>query len=335
MKSQKKQVPFLDGSNWSNIFHLSLQKTSTAIAAAIVLLCMINAFWLLERTQVDATQIETTQVLPAQERAILTLADGRSIDLDSAVSGILLQDDAIRIERSNDGQIQYSVQGEIKAKGNNNIRTPRAGTYSIVLPDGTKAWLNAESSLTYPVQFSDQERRVSMTGEVFFQVTKQYNKKKALIPFYVMTKDQEVEVLGTQFNIRAYPNEEESRAILAKGSIRVRSLRHAQTVLLNPGEQAVIADDLRVLPADLESQLAWKEGDFIFHEEPLSKVLPMLARWYDVSYSCPKELEGILLSGMLSRRQPLTTVISSIAATHQTNLILKERRIIVSKRKER
>ncbi|MNL25924.1 fec operon regulator FecR [compost metagenome] len=169
-----------------------------------------------------------------------------------------------------------------------------------------------------------------MTGEVYFEVAKvtQPNSAKR-IPFFVESHKQVVEVLGTHFNINAYPDEKAIKTTLAEGSVRVKTL-NGHSVLLQPGQQAVLEENLRVESADIRQQLAWKNGDFIFRGETLESALRQVARWYDVEVECPPQLGKLRFNGMVSRSQPLSMIIEMIQLTKQAKVTLKERRLIVT-----
>lgn len=297
-----------------------------AVFTGFVLLAGVT--WLLTAPQAaDNRQMaQQTDILPGGHKATLTLANGSVISLEDAKNGTLATQDGMRIEKTKDGNILYSV-----ANGNtqqastiNTITTPKGGQYQVTLPDGTKAWLNAASSLSYPLHFDAKERRVKMTGEAYFEVAKNKNR-----PFIVESDKQEIQVLGTHFNVNAYPDEGMVKTTLAEGSVRVRA-RNGQSALLKPGQQAILNGDIQVKEADIAQQLAWKNGDFIFRGETLESVLRQVSRWYDVEVEYPHQLGNMRFNGMVSRAQPLSTIIAMIQSTKKATVSLKGRRLIVT-----
>lgn len=310
-------VPLMRRLSW---LHYAAIFTGFVLLAGIV--------WLLKGP--EAADIRTlakqTDILPGGHKATLTLANGSVISLEDAKNGTLATQDGMRIEKTKDGNILYSV-----ANGNaqqastiNTITTPKGGQYQVTLPDGTKAWLNAASSLRYPLHFDAKERRVKMTGEAYFEVTK--NKTR---PFIVETDQQEIQVLGTHFNVNAYPDEGMVKTTLVEGSVRVRA-RNGQSALLKPGQQAILNRDIQVKEADIAHQLAWKNGDFIFRGETLESLLRQVSRWYDIEVEYPHQLGNMRFNGMVSRAQPLSTIIEMIQSTKKATATLKGRRLIVT-----
>lgn len=304
-----------------------------AISAAILLFLTFAAviFRTLEKRNVsNMMAVKEETIVPGSDKAMLTLADGRHISLSDVANGKLASNGGVEIEKTQDGEVVYKGEAT-RAEVNSlihTISTPKAGQYRITLPDGTKAWLNAASSLSYPTIFNSQERKVSMTGEVYFEVAKRVVAGKR-IPFIVETDKQQIEVLGTHFNVNAYKDETGQRTTLSEGSVRVTDLANQQSVLLKPGQQAQLTNRLMLIQVDLEEELAWVAGDFIFKDAQLGEILRNIARWYDVEISCPPGLANRKLSGILSRNLDLQSLIKSINALGSINLELQGRRLIV------
>lgn len=275
---------------------------------------------------------EQPLIQPGADQALLTLADGSTIALSEVENGKIALQSGVQIEKTDDGNIVYrAAANQLATSTFNTIATPRGGQYQVTLPDGSKAWLNAASSLSYPVQFAATERRVKMTGEVYFEVAKQTRKGSTeRVPFFVETSRQTIQVLGTQFNVNAYADEPAVRTTLLEGSVRIQAEGGAGSVLLKPGQEAVLTDAFRVSSVDADQQVAWKTGDFIFQGESLDRILRQLARWYDVEVSCPQELHGLRFNGMVSRLKPLATVIAIIQSTNKVKITLEGRRLIVT-----
>lgn len=258
----------------------------TAAAAIGILVVGIALFWLTTRTGKDQpATVQTARyksdALPGTDKAILQLEDGRSILLDTA-SGALANQGGTQIRKDEAGVLSYEPGKADKdtALVYNRIVTPRGGQYQVTLPDGTRVWLNAASSLRFPVAFKGSERVVELSGEAYFEVTQNANK-----PFKVNIggagEPMQVEVLGTGFDIQAYADEPVRTATLANGKVRV-SNGNEQTVL-QPGQQARLkGQTLTTAAADLEEVLAWKNGIFYLQDVNIQTIMRQLSRWYDV-----------------------------------------------------
>ncbi|WP_315815451.1 FecR family protein [Paraflavitalea speifideaquila] len=257
----------------------------------------------------------TNDALPGGDGAILTLANGKAILLDSTQTGIVEELGMKAVVR--DGMLVYEVQASA-AVGYHTMATPRGRQFQVVLPDGTRVWLNAASSITYPTRFVESTRPVSVTGEVYFEVAKDTAK-----PFVVKMKEgMEVEVLGTHFNINAYGDEGGVKTTLLEGKVKVMNRsRHAagaigngdattSTVTLQPGQQAqIINHQLSIIKKpDIDQVMAWKEGLFHFNNTRFSVVMGELERWYDVEVV----YEGPVPAGSLSGEFPRTLLLSEV-----------------------
>ena len=231
--------------------------------------------------------LHKNDVSPGGNKAILTLANGSKISLTDAAKGGIANESGIEITKAANGQLVYVVKNKSgsetsasKETGNitayNTIATPKGGQYQVILPDGSKVWLNSISSLKFPVSFSSQkERRVELTGEAYFEVA--HNKA---LPFRVVTDKQVVEVLGTHFDINAYPDELHTRTTLLQGSVKVTDGKN--TALLKPGQQAELAGNINVSEANIDEVVAWKNGYFRFEDKKLEDIMRIIARWYDI-----------------------------------------------------
>ncbi|MGN5954039.1 FecR family protein [Sphingobacterium lactis] len=305
------------------------------IAACFICFLLIDKVVLtrLESHDSKGKQLLVNDIPPAKDQATLTLIDGSTIALSEIKPGNVIDQNGILIEKMVDGTIKYIATEEIDQTNlSNSISTPNGGTYQVILPDGSKAWLNASSTLKYPLKFSDQERRVEMTGEIYFEVEKLQNISSGKrIPFYVNSPRQELEVLGTKFNIKAYPTDLESKTSLLEGRVQIKSIKSGVIKQLIPGDEAIIDHQFVLRKGDFEESLAWRTGDFVFNNEPLPEVLKTLSRWYNVETECPPAYKNISISGMISRRQNLSSVLEGISSTQNFQLKLKERRIIVIK----
>jgi len=257
--------------------------------AAAVLLVFGAVFYLfngsVKKSPVIASLPVTHDLAPGTNKATLTLADGTTIDLDAARNGVLGQQGKTRLIKSRNEQLVYQPDGRNEGVQYNLLTTPRGGQYQLQLPDGSKVWLNAATSLRYPTSFTGGDRVVELKGEAYFEI-----KTDAARPFKVKvlrggaaeTEPLQVEVLGTHFNIMDYDEEPAVSTTLLEGLVRVS--KGAHNVLVRPGQQARLGsgDELRVMAADTEEAVAWKEGMFRFRDAGIGEVMRQLARWYDV-----------------------------------------------------
>ena len=303
-------------------------------SAAAILLVIFSIGILLYKanTSTEPKNVDYAALIqPGKNKAVLTLADGKKVILDNVSSGAIAEQNGIQIKKKENGTLEY-VQVEGTSSNNrvqnifNTIETPRGGQYKIILDDGTIVWLNAASSLRYPLHFNGAERKVELTGEGYFEVA--HLKAK---PFIVVTNKQEVEVLGTHFNINAYTDEEDVKTTLLEGSVKVKMLRDRnQSKYLKPGEQSVLNNgNWQVKQVDAAAQVDWKNGRFIFKDEELKSVMRKLARWYDIEVDYNQSLENLSFSGKISRSKTLKDVLRILTRTNDVTFKVKERRVKV------
>ncbi|MGN0019692.1 MAG: FecR family protein [Sphingobacterium hotanense] len=264
--------------------------------------------------------------------AILIHADGASEDLNRTVEGEIIDEGAAGRIRYEDGGLVFSgPQGKLSADmafRYQEVRTNYANEYKVTLPDGTKVYLNAGSSIRFPVQFAKDERRISVSGEVFLDVSKMHF-DGIHVPFIVRTDQQEIEVLGTEFNVQAYPDAEKHYVSLMEGKVLVKDLETGEALTLKPGQSVVAADGLRWDSRTAEERSAWHRGDFVFEQESLGNILTQLSRWYNVEIDCPQELKGLQFSGTVSRKQPISAIVYMLNSTRKVKVNLLERRLVV------
>lgn len=245
-------------------------------------------------------------IMPATSKAVLTLADGSTIPLDSAGSQTFAQQGATASQ--NGGSLVYQAGQPMGALQYNTLRTPRGGQFRISLPDGSQVWLNAASSLRFPVAFGNGERKVELTGEAYFDV-----RPDAAKPFKVAVAEKaEVAVLGTEFNINAYTDEPAIRATLVKGSVAVTAA--GATRKLEPGQQAAIADGAPQVETrpDIEEALAWRNAVFYFNNADVRAVMRQLQRWYDVEVEYRGTVPNRRFDGEIQRNLPLQDVLEGL-----------------------
>lgn len=280
-----------------------------AAAAAVVLVGTTLIFFLNRKEAVTGKPaIARQDVAPAGDRAMLTLADGRTVLLDSAANGILAQQGNTTITKSADGSVSYEAgAGNAAGMAFNTLSTPRGGKYKITLPDGTLVWLNAATTLRYPVRFAANERKVEVNGEAFFDVA-----GNARAPFTVVSEGQEVRVLGTQFNLNAYADEADTRTTLLSGSVMIKQRKAAGTAsaILKPGQQSqVSAAGLKMdEQADIEQVVAWKNGQLSMQNLDIKAVMRQISRWYDVDVIFEGPLPVNRFGGLLDQQLYLSNI---------------------------
>lgn len=268
-------------------------------------------------------------------KATLVLGSGESLDLSDKQPGIVVGD-----------EIRYADGSKVVDKGKLplqlQLKTPRGGTYHITLADGTKVWLNAASSLTYPLYFKGKERVVELTGEAYFEVTSyRPNNGAPVMPFRVLTQGQRVEVLGTQFVVNAYEDEADVKTTLVDGAVRVSeevaagSTAKGETVLLKPGNQAVLTPvGLKVQQVQTELFTAWKEGYFDFEDANIYTVMKQLARWYDIDVQYQGVSTDDLFVGRIPRKANLSTALKVLKTAGVKVELVGDRKLLVTSKKK-
>jgi ferric-dicitrate binding protein FerR (iron transport regulator) len=275
---------------------------------------------------------------PGSNKALLTLSNGRTIQLDSAGKGQLAMQGDTRIIQLDSGLLSYqSIDRQDKTPDSllayNTITTPRGGQYQVVLPDGSRVWLNAASSLRFPAVFAGSQRIVQLKGEAYFEVAPR-NKQPFIIHIAAAASDAaplDIDVLGTHFNVNAYGNEPAVRTTLLTGSIRIR--KGIRTNMLRPGQQSIAANndqDLQVNDnADLEEAVAWKNGMFIFNNLPLESIMRQIERWYDMEVSYRGNLRPVSFNGQLSRYSNVSRLLELLQTTGEVHFTIENKKIIV------
>jgi len=302
-------------------------------AAAVVLVVIATGTYKLLHQQkfnaAAAVKSYRNDILPGTNKAILRLSTGAVIVLDSAKNGVIAKEGNVSVKKTNNGQLVYNVSsaGALAVSAMNTISVPRGGQYQLLLPDGSKVWLNAASSLSFPTAFTGKERNVTLTGEAYFEVA--HNKN---MPFNVSVKQMKVQVLGTHFNITAYNDEDSFRTTLLEGSVR---LSNGKTqALLKPGQQGVLDNklgSLAVTEVNTADAIAWKNGYFVFDHEDIKQVMRKIARWYNVDVDYAKEVPDDLFSGAVNRFVNVSKVLEKLEMTGQLHCKINGRRISVAK----
>lgn len=273
-----------------------------SIAASILILFTTGlAFYFIKYEPLRKAVVKNVikkDLAPGGDKAILTLSNGQSIVLNGAKNGMLAKQGNTAINKLSGGAISYQGTPNIDnadAVIYNTATTPRGGQFQFILADGTKVWLNSASSIKFPVAFNGNERKVELTGEAYFEVA--HDAKK---PFRVISNNQQVEVLGTHFNINAYSDEDVINTTLLQGSVRVTSANASVTIV--PGQQAQFKHGkINVATVDVDDAVAWKNGLFNFNDNSIEEVMRQLSRWYDVDVRYEGKLPQRRFSGEISR----------------------------------
>lgn len=299
-------------------------------AAAIVLIASAATLvWFNQPRQKQPTvahQSTTNYIIPGGNKAILTLADGRQIILDSTANGTIAEQHGSKIEKR-DGQLIYSnthetAPAELRL---NTMSTPRGGQYQLTLPDGSLVWLNAASSITFPTAFVGHQRNVSITGEVYFEVKQDQSK-----PFVVRSGNMDISVLGTHFNVSAYIDEAAISTTLLEGSVRVT--KGGSHLLLKPGEQVAINNNGSMnlqKNIDIEEVMAWKNGYFSFANADLQSVMRQISRWYDVDVIYEGKIPEREFGGKIHRGSSIDQVLKVLEESN-VHFRIDGRKIIVT-----
>ncbi|MEN0053344.1 MAG: FecR family protein [Mucilaginibacter sp.] len=299
--------------------------------AAAVLLLLAGAALMYNRIAKPVqnnAMVQKSDIKPGSNRAVLTLANGHKIMLTDSADGEIATQSGVKINKKAQGQIVYELPAGT-ASGNsvpeyNTIEAPTGGQWEVILPDKSKVWLNARSSLTYPTFFAGNERKVKLNGEAYFEIA--HNKK---MPFRVMSKTQTVEVLGTHFDIMAYDDEQVMKTTLMEGSVKISDGDRAR--ILVPGEQAQVSNaDLKVISdVDLEDMISWKNGYFKFNES-LESIMRKVARWYDVEVSYAGNVDpSQRFGGKISRYKNLGSALKIMELTGSIHFKVEGRRVTV------
>ncbi|PTT03766.1 anti-sigma factor [Pedobacter sp. HMWF019] len=303
------------------------------LTAAVLLLCVSAGLIFLSRSTNSSQQglahhhlKSGNSVVPGGNKAVLTLADGSVVALDSSSISKTIKQGNTSILNESKGLLVYAANGPSgSAPLFNKIAVPRGGQYQLKLPDGTVVWLNSASSLRFPTQFSGKERSVELNGEAYFEVAK--NKE---MPFKVHVRDMEVRVLGTHFNIMAYDDEESINTTLLEGSVKVSNA--LQTATIRPGQQASLKKSsgmLGVEDVNIAEAIAWKNGKFLFADEDIETIMRRISRWYDVDVEYKGNLSDKNFAGSISRYEDVSEVLKMLELTGTIHFKIEGRRIIV------
>lgn len=274
----------------------------------------------------------TNIILPGSAKATLTTANGEMLVLEQAANGLIAKSGNAKVFKTHNGQVIYNLKDQkqlspVQQVSYNTLTTPKGGEYQVVLADGTKIWLNAASSITYPTTFNNKERRVKLSGEAYFEVAKDARK-----PFFVNTENGQIRVLGTHFNISAYLDDEVTSTTLLEGAVQVTKNRSSS--LLKPGQQASISrgsDHIKVAKANISEVMAWKNGYFIFDEDNIAGIMKKVARWYDVDVQYHGPTDDQKFGGTFHRSKSITELLHYLEKIGNIHFLITGRRITVTR----
>lgn len=333
-----------------SVFH----KWRFYVAASFLLITISLFFYfytdnLFNRSQTYSKNTPIEDVQPGTAKAILTLANGKKIDLNNAAIDMQEAQSNLQIRKSDAGSVTLSLSEY--AKNNlqnevewNTITTPKGGMFNIVLPDGSHVFLNASSSISFPTNFAQHERQIKLTGEAYFEVERHNGMKgNNNVPFIVNVGSQRLEVLGTKFNVTAYNEIPSIVTTLLSGAVKVTMGQGKEqskyAVVLKPGEQSIAnknSHKITVHEADIEESMAWKDGYFLFNNEPLKQIMEKITRWYNVEVSYEGNVDSIRFLGIYDRSKSLRKLLKDLEQTGKVHFDLipdenttKGRRIIV------
>lgn len=331
----KSQLSALEPEEIKTVSLFVKYKWLTIAAVFVVVSSLTLLFFTKEDVKQEVVAVTTkpakNTIVPGSNNAVLTLANGNQISLNDKENGVLASQSGVIITKNKDGQLQYQIKADAPA-GINTISTPRGGQYQLILVDGTKVWLNAASSITFPTQFNGAERKVEIIGEAYFEVAKNANK-----PFKVKSKNQVIEVLGTHFNVNTYDDEDADKTTLLEGSVSISKITNgtvqtAGSKILKPGQQASVSGNqsqINVTVADEDEAVAWKNGYFKFNKADIQTIMRQVSRWYNVDVEYKGEMNKDLFVGKINRSEHVEEVLS-ILERSKINVAIKGRTIIIS-----
>ncbi len=299
------------------------------IAASVLIICSLSILFFV-RNLTDSRVSSSQQLIsPGQNKALLTLSNGKNITLANQ-NGLVTTEDETAIVGDGKGALIYSPVNTVKDEliEYNTLTIPKGGIYRLVLSDGTKVWLNSDSRLRYPVAYGERERVVELEGEAYFEVAKDSSR-----PFRVVSAGQQIEVKGTHFNVNAYRDEPYLKTTLLEGAVSIFSGRQKVDIFptqegivySEPGHRIEVRND-----ADLESAVAWKNGNFYFNEENLPSIMRKISKWYDVEVVYRGDFSSLRFNGIVSRSKDINTALAIIEAAGNVHFKIEGRIITVT-----
>ncbi|NLU92019.1 FecR family protein [Chitinophaga sp. Ak27] len=305
-------------------------------AASVIVILGIAAYFIYPRLhpapKPAAIAQATNDIGPGSNKAILTLDNGDKVVLEDAKNGVISQQGNAAVNKTDSANLLYNnVAGQgTTAVVYNTISTPYGGQYQVTLQDGTKVWLNAGSSLRFPTTFPGSERQVQLSGEAYFEVAKDKTKPFLVTVNTTSDRSMTVQVLGTHFNINAYPDEQHHITTLLEGSVKV-NYDHTN-LLLVPGKEAIlhkISGKMDIKEADTEEAVAWKNGYFLFNNDKIENVMRQISRWYNVEVTYQGDVSKKAIGGSLSRYKNVSEILRMLELTGAVHFKTEGRRITV------
>ena len=298
------------------------------MVAASLLFLVATSYWYFNQKKAPQ-EIAGDVKAPETNRAMITLSNGKKVYLDDVSNGTVMEQSGVQLRKQANGQIVYSKgdQPRNRELQYNTLSNPRGSrVIDVTLSDGSRVWLNAGSSITYPVDFVGKERDVAITGEAYFEVA-----SNATVPFKVNKNDLDITVLGTHFNVNAYNDEAQTKITLLEGSVRT-DLRNGATAILKPGEQANVTNQIKLLKdVDVQQVMAWKEGMFRFKDSNIEDIMRQAARWYDVDIEYKTDVSDLNFGGIVSRQANISQLLKKLEATEELKFKVEGRKVIVMK----
>ena len=304
-----------------------------AVAASILVAFSISTYIIFHPAKKNNhVAFVKTDINPGRTQATLTLSNGKKVILTKGLRGLLVQQGNTSINIGNGNSITYNTHLGAKVMNEsvqyNTLATVRGeeSPYPLVLADGTKVWLNAASSITFPTAFTGSNRTVQITGEAYFEVAHHPRQ-----PFLIKTRGETIEDIGTAFNVNAYSDEPLITTTLISGSIKVTNAKLSK--LLVPGQQSLVAvshNTFKIQPADLEQTLAWKNGLFVFNDENITSIMRKISRWYNVEVNYADEgAKSAMYIGSISRFDQISKLLQMLEATGDIRFEVSGRHILV------
>lgn len=306
---------------------------ASAAAVAVFALCIyfFNSPFNLDKDPAAGSVAGAAEIRPGRNTAKLTLANGQSIMLSDQKTGVVIDVSGLKY---NDETTIESTSKNGSKDGLMSIVTPRGGTYQVRLADGSKVWLNAASSIRFPTSFvGKKQRSIELVGEAYFEIAKNKQQK-----FVVITPAQQVEVLGTHFNINSYPDESNVKTTLVEGAVRVFAGKgNTESAVLSPGQQSVVSGSgpIAVNEVDVNDVVAWKDGKFVFFHENVRSIMNKIARWYDVEIVYEGDVKNKALGGSVSRFKNVTEVLEMLSETRAVQFRIEGKKVIVMPYKDK
>ncbi len=301
------------------------------VAAASIIIFIVIIFWQPQHRTIQQKNEIAQQHSQNTNSTLVKFDNGKVIALDDVPDGTIFQQGNISIEKQQNGILKY-LYTEISHTtkiDTSTIITPHGTTYKVILPDGSTIWLNAATSLRFPIAFNSYERKVYLSGEAYFEVAK--NKGK---PFIVKFKNEEVEVLGTHFNIMAYSDEQTAKTTLVEGSVRI--VRNSNSKILLPGQQAEtdnLTDNITIREPIIQNEISWKEGYYIFRDASIETIMKQVQRWHDIEVVYQGDLSKEHFGGRISKYENINELLKNLETTGTIHFKTAGKKIIVMKKK--